>query len=137
YFSYVETYGGGRGAWKYMDGMDGVHTNMTNRLNTPVDVIEQSFPWLVNKYGLVEASGGAGKQRGGLGLERQITLLEDDLMITITSDRHKNSPWGLFGGGDGKTSNCTLQLPNGELKELSSKSTFSAPKGSTITLSTA
>lgn len=137
YFSYVETYGGGQGALKYMDGMDGVHTNMTNTLNTPVEVIEQSFPLLVNKYGLVEGSGGPGKQRGGLGLERKITLLEDDLMITITSDRHKNSPWGLFGGGDGKTSNCTLQLPNGELKELSSKSTFSAPKGSTITLSTA
>ena len=137
YFSYVETYGGGQGALKYMDGMDGVHTNMTNTLNTPVEVIEQSFPLLVNKYGLVEGSGGPGKQRGGLGLERKITLLEDDLMITITSDRHKNSPWGLFGGGDGKTSNCTLQLPNGELKELSSKSTFSAPKGSMITLSTA
>jgi len=137
YFSYVETYGGGQGALKDMDGMDGVHTNMTNTLNTPVEVIEQSFPLLVNKYGLVEGSGGPGKQRGGLGLERKITLLEDDLMITITSDRHKNSPWGLFGGGDGKTSNCTLQLPNGEMKELSSKSTFSAPKGSTITLSTA
>lgn len=137
YFSYVETYGGGQGALKCMDGMDGVHTNMTNTLNTPVEVIEQSFPLLVNKYGLVEGSGGPGKQRGGLGLERKITLLEDDLMITITSDRHKNSPWGLFGGGDGKTSNCTLQLPNGDLKELSSKSTFSAPKGSTITLSTA
>src|SRR5699024_9408910 len=137
YFSYVETYGGGQGALKGMDGMDGVHTNMTNTLNTPVEVIEQSFPLLVNEYGLVEGSGGPGKQRGGLGLERKITLLEDDLMITITSDRHKNSPWGLFGGGDGKTSNCTLQLPNGDLKELSSKSTFSAPKGSMITLSTA
>lgn len=137
YFSYVETYGGGQGALKELDGMDGVHTNMTNTLNTPVEVIEQSFPLLVNKYGLVEGSGGPGKQRGGLGLEREITLLEDDLMITITSDRQKYAPWGLFGGKGGKTSACTLRLPNGKVKELSSKSTFTAPKGSRITLSTA
>src|SRR5699024_4882332 len=84
YFSYVETYGGGQGAVSNLDGMDGVHTNMTNTLNTPVEVIEQTFPLRVNKYGLVNSSGGAGKHRGGLGLEREIILLEEGLTVTLT-----------------------------------------------------
>lgn len=137
YFSYVETYGGGQGALNDMDGMDGVHTNMTNTLNTPVEVIEQSFPLLVKRYGFVDGSGGAGKHRGGLGLLREIELLGDDFTITLMSDRQKLSPWGLFGGKGGQSSACTFISPGGEKHELSSKVTMTAPKGSSIVLSTA
>jgi N-methylhydantoinase B len=136
FFSYVETYGGGQGALNDLDGMDGVHTNMTNTLNTPVEVIEQSFPLLVNRYGLVDGSGGAGKHRGGLGLLREIEMLGDDFTVTLMSDRQKNSPWGLFGGNGGQTSACTLITPQGERKELSSKVTMNVPKGSAVILST-
>lgn len=137
YFSYVETYGGGQGALNDMDGMDGVHTNMTNTLNTPVEVIERTFPFLVKKYGLIDGSGGAGKHRGGMGLTRELVLLEDDFTVTLMSDRQKHSPWGLFGGKGGQTSSCTLITPEGERVDLSSKVTMTVPKNSTIILCTA
>ncbi|MFC2948124.1 hydantoinase B/oxoprolinase family protein [Virgibacillus sediminis] len=136
YFSYVETYGGGQGGLIDLDGMDGVHTNMTNTLNTPVEVIEQTYPLLVNRYSLVDGSGGPGKHRGGLGLMRDIKLLGDDFTVTLMSDRQKLSPWGLFGGDGGQNSACTLVTPEGEREELSSKVTITAPRGSSIILST-
>src|SRR5699024_7139259 len=114
YFSYVETYGGGQGALSDIDGMDGVHTNMTNTLNTPVEVMEQSFPFSVKNYCYIEGSGGAGKHRGGTGLQREVQLLEDGFTITLTADRAKNQPWGLFGGAGGQTSQCTIFTDEGE-----------------------
>jgi N-methylhydantoinase B len=137
YFSYVETYGGGQGALYDLDGMDGVHTNMTNTLNTPVEVIEQTFPFIVNKYRLVSGSGGAGKFRGGLGMERELKLLGDDFTVTLMSDRQKNQPWGLFNGEGGRTSSCTLITEDGDHISLSSKVTMKVSKGSTIRLATA
>lgn len=136
YFSYVETYGGGQGGLNDMDGMDGVHTNMTNTMNTPVEVMEQAFPIMVNRYGLVDGSGGAGKFRGGLGLMREITMLGEDFTVTVTTDRQKYSPWGLFGGKGGMTSSCTFVTPEGESVDLSSKVTMTVSKGSSIILST-
>lgn len=137
YFSYVETYGGGQGALYDLDGMDGVHTNMTNTLNTPAEVIEQTFPFIVNKYGLVNGSGGAGKFRGGLGMERELSLLGDEFTITLMSDRQINQPWGLFEGKGGQTSSCTLITPEEEHISLSSKVTMKVEKGSSILLATA
>src|SRR5699024_2661085 len=67
---------------------------------------------------------------------REITLLDDDFTVTLMSDRQKEQPWGLFGGGGGQTSACTLVTPEGEHQELSSKVTMTAPKGSSIILST-
>jgi N-methylhydantoinase B len=63
YYSYVETYGGGQGAVVNQDGMDGVHTNMTNTRNTPVEVIEIAYPLRVHKYSLVPDTDGPGKFR--------------------------------------------------------------------------
>lgn len=137
YFSYVETYGGGQGALHDLDGMDGVHTNMTNTLNTPVEVMEQTFPFVVNKYGLIDGTGGAGTFRGGLGMERELTLLGDDFTVTLMSDRQKYQPWGLFSGKGGQTSSCILISPEGEQTSLSSKVTMKVTKGSTIRLTTA
>ena len=137
YFSYVETYAGGQGGLIDMDGMDGVHTNMTNTLNTPVEVMEQTYPFLVKRYGLVDESGGAGKHRGGLGLLREVKLLGDDFTFTLMSDRQKISPWGLFGGEGAQTSSCTLITPEGERIKLSSKVTMTVSEGSSIILSTA
>lgn len=137
YFSYVETYGGGQGALDDMDGMDGVHTNMTNTLNTPVEVIEQSFPFSVKNYCYIDDSGGAGKYRGGTGLQRELQLLDDGFTITLTADRAKNNPWGLFGGNGGQTSQCTIFTNEGDEKKIKSKETIKVHKGDSIRLQTA
>ena len=137
YFSYVETYGGGQGALDDIDGMDGVHTNMTNTLNTPVEVIEQSFPFSVKNYCYIDGSGGPGKHRGGTGLQREIELLDDGFSFTLTADRAVNQPWGLFGGQGGQVSQCTILTNEGEELRIKSKETRVVQKGDSIRLQTA
>ncbi|HIE12105.1 MAG TPA: hydantoinase B/oxoprolinase family protein [Desulfotomaculum sp.] len=136
YYSYVETYGGGQGAKRGQDGMDGVHVNMTNTLNTPVEVIEMSYPLMVERYGLVPDSGGPGEFRGGTGLVREITVLED-ATVSVSTERCTITPWGLEGGRPGKTARCLLKAPDGGWAEMPGKFTSAVSKGTAILLETA
>lgn len=137
YYSYVETYGGGQGAVYNKDGMDGVHTNMTNTRNTPVEVIEIAYPLRVEKYGLVPDSDGAGCFRGGLGLAREITILEHEAAISIGTERRDIRPWGLMGGAPGGSSRSWIETPEGETIPLPSKITTTLAPGTRIVLQTA
>ena len=107
-FSYVETYGGGQGALPDSDGMDGIHTHMSNTRNSPVEILENEYPFIIESYGLIPNSGGAGKFRGGLGIRRIIRFLTGDLRFTLSSDREKTKPWGLYGGLEGAGTKYTL-----------------------------
>jgi N-methylhydantoinase B len=137
YYSYVETYGGGQGAVVNQDGMDGVHTNMTNTRNTPVEVIEITYPLMVDRYGLVPDTDGPGQFRGGLGLTREITVLDHRATINLSSDRLRLKPWGLAEGKPGGTVGSALELPDGTLVPLPSKTTRPAEPGTRILLRTA
>ncbi len=135
-YNYVETYGGGQGALHCQDGMDGVHSHMTNTRNAPVEVIEASYPLLVKGYGLVENSEGPGKFRGGMGLFRIITILEDGTTVTISSDRNKIRPWGVLGGGPASPARFGLTDSRGKNLEMGSKDTRRVSSGDTMTTMT-
>lgn len=137
YYSYVETYGGGQGAVFNQDGMDGVHTNMTNTRNTPVEVIEIAYPLRVEKYGLVPNTDGPGQYRGGLGLTRELTVLDHAPTMTQGSDRLQLHPWGLQGGGPGGTVSSFIEKPDGSRELLPSKVTRMVDAGTRIALRTA
>ncbi len=137
YYSYVETYGGGQGAVLNQDGMDGVHTNMTNTRNTPVEVIEIAYPLRVHKYSLVPDTDGAGKFRGGLGLTRELEVLDHAPVMSLGTDRLKLHPWGLKGGKAGGTVGSRIITPAGEEIPLPSKTTREVAPGSRIILQTA
>jgi len=100
-FAYYETIGGGMGGRPGKEGLSGVHTHMTNTLNTPVEALEHDYPIRIERYAIRENSGGKGKYRGGNGLIREYTFLEA-CTVTILSERRKTSPYGLFGGEPGK-----------------------------------
>lgn len=136
YFSYIETCGGGQGAVNELDGMNGVHTHMTNTLNTPTEVIEQSYPLIVKRYSLIDGSGGAGKYRGGTGIVREFESLSDDMVVTITSERQHLQPWGLFGGKSGASSKCIHITADEETIFLPPKVTMKVNKGSTVIMET-
>lgn len=139
FYSYVETYGGGQGGMHGRDGMDGVHVHMSNTRNTPVEVIELSYPLRVESYSLRPDSGGAGKFRGGCGLERQIRVLSREATVTVSAERSIFCPWGLAGGKDGAPARCTVQEP-GDTKPREyrpAKFTAHVPRGTLITLQTA
>lgn len=136
YYAYVETYGGGQGAMYNQDGMDGVQTNMTNTRNAPAEVIEVSYPFRVERYGLVRDSAGAGMYRGGLGITREITILDHTATVSVNSDRVLMSPWGLDGGGPGGKGEWLIVKADGRVMRLPSKGTFEAEPGDKIVVRT-
>jgi N-methylhydantoinase B len=133
-FAYYETIAGGMGAGPGHDGVSGVHTHMTNSLNTPVEVLEINYPVRVRRYGLRRGSGGAGMQRGGEGIVREIELLAD-AQVSLLSDRRKMAPYGLAGGGPGAKGRNVILL-QGRSRKLPSKCSLSAPEGAVIRVET-
>jgi len=111
-FVYYETVAGGQGARPGRDGMSGVHTAMTNTLNTPIEALERAFPLRVRRLRLREGSGGAGRWRGGDGIERDVEVLED-VTLSLITERRRSAPWGLAGGGPGAPGENWL-LPGGD-----------------------
>jgi N-methylhydantoinase B len=108
---YYETIGGGQGARPGRDGMSGVHTAMTNTLNTPIEALERAYPMRVLRYRLRRDSGGAGLARGGDGIERDVLMLED-VTVSLITERRASRPWGLQGGAPGCAGENWL-LPGG------------------------
>ena len=137
-FTYYETLGGGEGARPDRDGMDGVHTNMTNTANTPVEALELAYPLRVEAYGLVDGSGGAGKFRGGLGIERRIRLLAARGVLSIQSERRRRPPAGSCGGQPGHIGENRLIRASGEGRPeiLGSKVTLNLQQGDVVLIRT-
>ncbi|WP_302080211.1 hydantoinase B/oxoprolinase family protein [Salinibaculum rarum] len=129
-YTYYETIGGGFGARPDKDGMDGVQVGMTNTLNTPVESIETEYPLRVERYALRADSGGNGRHRGGLGIERTMTV-ETDSVVSLLTERRRHAPAGLDGGDDGATGENRI---DGE--EVPAKCTRDAPQGTTVTIRT-
>jgi N-methylhydantoinase B len=101
YYVYLETIGGGFGARATKDGLDGVHVHTTNTSNLPVEGLEPEYPLVVERYELVDDSGGAGRWRGGMGMRRRVRIEHDDCFVSVHFSRFLSSPWGLAGGREG------------------------------------
>ncbi len=134
-WAFYETNACGSGARPCCDGVDGVHTNMTNTLNTPIEVIEREYPVIFRKYEFRPNSGGPGTYRGGIGIIRSFTILEDDVTVTIFAERGKTRPWGLEGGKPGAGFKATLER-EGVVEDLGAKKTIKTRRGDTITIYT-
>ena len=93
--------GGGWGAKRNEDGVAGtVCINDGDTHNSPNEQAEFKFPIVVERYALVPDSGGAGRRRGGLGLER-VVRARSNMVVNNQSERAHCRPWGLDGGLDG------------------------------------
>jgi N-methylhydantoinase B len=101
YYSYLETLGGGFGARATKDGLDGVQTHVTNTSNLPVESLEVEYPLLVERYELVPDSGGPGTWRGGMGIRRDVQVLNHEAAFRGSTSRRLSAPWGLFNGHEG------------------------------------
>jgi len=135
YFTYYETIAGGFGARHSKDGVDGIHSHMTNTLNTPVEALESAYPLRIKKYELVRGSGGRGKFRGGLGIRRDTEVLAEGSTISLMGERHRHGPWGLSGGMPGSPGAYGIVRGN-RITGLSSKTTLSANSGDVLTVTT-
>jgi N-methylhydantoinase B len=133
-FAYYETVGGGAGASPAGDGLSGVHVHMTNTLNTPVEALEYTYPFRIERYALRRGSGGAGRHRGGDGLVREIEFL-CPARVTILSERRRLVPYGLYGGRPG-TKGRNLLVRQGIEQELPGKVEIQIAAGDRLTLYT-
>ena len=129
-FAYYETIAGGMGARPDRAGENGIHTHMTNSLNTPVEVLEHAYPVRIRRYGIRSGSGGAGEHRGGDGIVREIELLVP-MQVGMLSDRRKIGPYGLAGGKPGKKGTNEL-IVSGRRKSVAAKGSFYAPAGAIV-----
>lgn len=109
-WNYYETIGGGMGAGADGGGLSAVQTHMTNTLNTPVEVLESTYPLRIRKYAIRRGSGGHGMRRGGDGIVRSFEFLRD-AHLSVLTERRQISPWGSEGGQDGQPGQNLL---NGE-----------------------
>ncbi len=130
-FAYYETIAGGMGARPTKAGVSGVHTHMTNSLNTPAEALEYSYPLRVRKYALRKASGGKGKFRGGDGIVREIEVLTD-CEVTLLSDRRSQGPWGLAGGEAGAPGKTSVLRNDGSIEAMPGKFSTRLQKGESI-----
>ncbi|MBW2415556.1 MAG: hydantoinase B/oxoprolinase family protein, partial [Deltaproteobacteria bacterium] len=129
-FGYYETIGGGAGAGPDFDGASGVHTHMTNTRITDPEVLEARFPVRLLEFSLRAGSGGAGRQRGGDGLVREIEFLSP-MKVSLLSERRERAPHGLAGGSAGLRGRNLL---DGE--DLGGKASFDVRPGARLRIET-
>ena len=130
-FAYYETIAGGMGARPDRPGISGVHTHMTNSLNTPAEALEYAYPLRVTRYSFRKSSGGEGKFCGGDGIVREVELLAD-AEVTLLADRRTRGPYGLHGGKDGAAGRTEVIHPDGARKQLPGKTSVRLKKGSRV-----
>ena len=133
-FAYYETVGGGMGASPESDGLNGVHTHMTNTRNTPVEALEHNLPVRLRRYSLRKNSGGEGRFHGGDGIVREFEFLAP-ARVNILSERRKFAPYGLAGGQPGQMGKNTL-IQGRTRRSLSSKASFQVKKGDLVRIET-
>ncbi len=133
-FTYYETIAGGMGARPNRDGIDAIHTHMTNTMNTPIEAIETNYPMQVAAYAIRRGTGGPGKFRGGDGVIRALRLLTD-AEVTLLSERRTRGPYGLQGGEPGKPGRNVL-ISDGEEHPLAGKVSISTREGEVIRIET-
>ena len=134
-FAYYETIAGGMGARPTKPGVSGVHTHMTNSLNTPAEALEYAYPLRVRRYSLRPGSGGAGKHRGGDGIIREIEVLTD-CEVTLLSDRRTRGPYGLAGGKPGAPGKASVIRNDGSIETMPGKFTTRLRTGERIRMET-
>jgi N-methylhydantoinase B/oxoprolinase/acetone carboxylase alpha subunit len=133
-FAYYETIGGGMGGSSDFPGLSGVHTHMTNSLNTPLEALENYLPLRIKRYCLRRGSGGEGKNKGGEGIIREYEF-HVPTQVTIISERRKFAPYGAQGGKNGKKGKNIL-ISKGKKIPLSSKVNIKVLPGDVLRIET-
>ena len=122
----------GQGATHDADGGPPLmHISFSGMRNTPAETLELRYPLLVECCELAPDSGGAGRFRGGAGLDVRYRMLADG-WFTSPIERTKTRPWGLHGGEPARANALRVTLPDGSEHALSKTSAFRVPEGSVI-----
>jgi N-methylhydantoinase B len=135
HFSYYETIAGGAGAAPGHPGASGIHTHMTNTLNTPIEALEAYYPMRITEYRVRRGSGGRGKANGGDGLVRELECLTE-ANVSVLTERRLIAPWGLAGGGAGAKGANWVVGNDGKRRKLPGKANAMLAPGERIRIET-
>lgn len=105
-------FGGGYGAHADADGLTNGATLISAARNSSIEILENSVPVLFSKYGIHEGSAGAGRHRGGFGVEAAFTLRGGHCYLTLLGDRAAAGPHGLAGGAAGAPARHEIVVGN-------------------------
>jgi N-methylhydantoinase B len=130
----ADTEGGGWGARSFADGESALLFGDIRVI--PVEVMEQKYPVLIERYTLRQDSGGAGRFRGGLGVVRDYRCL-DRLELLTGYDRHDCPPWGLFGGEAGAPNTVVVTRADGTTDEFRKTNEYPLEPGDLVSFRTA
>jgi N-methylhydantoinase B len=133
-FAYYETIAGGAGGGPCRPGTSGIHTHMTNTMNTPIEALEAYYPLRVRRYAIRAASGGAGAHPGGCGIVREIEFAAA-ADVTLLGERRLIPPYGLRGGAAGRCGRDTLWSGR-RSRALPSKTTLRVAAGDRLRVET-
>lgn len=120
-FVYLEFLLASWGGGPDRDGMDACTGTLVNYSNTPAEMVEADLPIAVERYGFVADTGGPGRFRGGLAIERQLRFKAEDAVLQIRSDRRDHRPYGLLGGGEGAASDVAIRRADGREERFPAK----------------
>lgn len=134
-YTYYETIGGGYGARIDRDGVHGVHAHLTNTQNTPVEAFEMSYPLRVERYSLRQDTGGAGEYQGGMGIRRDVRVLDHVADFSLMSERRRSRPYGLDGGAEGAPG-VDFLFSDGDRSRIDAKTTCELSPGDLISVRT-
>jgi 5-oxoprolinase (ATP-hydrolysing) len=134
-YQYYETICGGAGAGPDDDGASAVHTHMTNSRLTDPEVLEWRFPVLVDGFSVRRGSGGSGAHHGGDGVVRRLKFLEP-MTAAILSNRRTVAPFGLAGGGDGRTGRNAVERADGRCEEVPGTALVQMEAGDVLVIET-
>lgn len=123
---------GGTGGQPSRDGVDSLETDIANTMNMPAESLELNYPIRVNSYKLWNDSAGAGCQRGGFGVEREIEILRGKVTMTLREDRHRTQAWGLYGGRPSPPSHAEIKRAEGDYEEIPSKGVYQLSAGDRV-----
>jgi N-methylhydantoinase B len=97
----VQFSGGGYGGSIDTDGLTNGSSSISVSKTPPIEIMEQRYPILFEKYALREDSAGAGRQRGGFGLEYILKIIRGEGMASFLMEHGKSGPHGVLGGRTG------------------------------------
>jgi N-methylhydantoinase B len=100
YVMYVIS-GGGYGGNPLSDGLSNGCSTIGISKTTPIEVMEQYYPILFEEFSLHEGSGGAGKTRGGFGVNYTVKLRSGEARASMVMDHGRTGPLGALGGMNG------------------------------------
>ena len=124
---------GGSGGGPELDGETGIDFPVAFLRNVPVEVLEAEVPVIVERFAAVADSEGAGRYRGGFGVEYALRLEDPRAVVVMRGkDRHRLAPWGVGGGASGSNGSCFVVDGSGERRDLGKVTVYRAAFGDTV-----